>query len=41
MKRCLVVLLSLFLALRAGGGVLVWSGAYNVADDDPHWRPVF
>jgi mono/diheme cytochrome c family protein len=33
----LKTLLLVFAALLAGGGVFAWSGAFNVAADDPHW----
>ena len=41
MRKCFLALIALFLALLAGSAAFVYSGVYNVAADDPHWRPVF
>ena len=41
MKKYALALLGLFLVLLAGGSAFVYSGAYDVAADDPHSRPVF
>jgi len=33
----IVWLLGLLILAAAGAGLFIWSGAYNIAADDPHW----
>jgi mono/diheme cytochrome c family protein len=35
--RTFIWLLGLLVLFTAGVGVFIWSGAYNIAADDPHW----
>lgn len=35
--RPITCLLGLLLLVAAGAGAFIWSGAYNVAADEPHW----
>ena len=40
MKAFVIALLAVLVAGTAGIAVLVWSGVYNVAADEPHSRVV-
>ena len=35
--RTIIWLLGALIMLAAGAGAFIWSGAYNIAADDPHW----
>ncbi|MCP1572719.1 c-type cytochrome [Herbaspirillum rubrisubalbicans] len=41
LRRCLLLALTLALLLLLVGGLLVWSGWYNVSAVTQHWPPVF
>ncbi|MGH8134726.1 MAG: c-type cytochrome [Steroidobacteraceae bacterium] len=36
--KMIIWLLGLLVLVALGTGAIIWSGAYNIAADDPHWR---